>query len=111
MGKLHRRLNEKKDEIRLFTLLPKSRGTGVVHCTLETQSLKAFTSEERTFGRMNYFLLSNWKPASGKSTRCSVVLEELSLGHHKSSLVALSVAECRCGRGFSGEEDPHLSRR
>jgi hypothetical protein len=49
MGKLHRRLNEKKDEIRLLTLLPKSRETGVVHCTLETKSLKAFTSEYRDF--------------------------------------------------------------
>ncbi|RBQ79351.1 hypothetical protein FVER14953_21724 [Fusarium verticillioides] len=45
MSRLYRPLDENSDEIRLLTLLPKSRKTGVPHCTLETYSLEAFTPQ------------------------------------------------------------------
>ncbi|KAF5983611.1 heterokaryon incompatibility het-6 [Fusarium coicis] len=45
MNRLYYPLDENSDEIRLLTLLPKSRKTGVPHCTLETYSLKAFTPQ------------------------------------------------------------------
>ncbi|KAG5802093.1 hypothetical protein H9Q74_013503 [Fusarium xylarioides] len=45
MSRLYQPLDENSDEIRLLTLLPKSRKTGIPHCTLETYSLKAFTPQ------------------------------------------------------------------
>ncbi|KAF5988487.1 heterokaryon incompatibility protein or allele [Fusarium bulbicola] len=48
-SRLYRPLDENSDEIRLLTLLPKSRETGVPHCTLETYSLKAFTPQHLHF--------------------------------------------------------------
>ncbi|KAK6703195.1 hypothetical protein SNK04_013083 [Fusarium graminearum] len=46
---LYEPLNEATDEIRLLTLLPKSRSTGIPHCTLGTYSLRAFTPQHKTF--------------------------------------------------------------
>ncbi|KAF5577137.1 heterokaryon incompatibility het-6 [Fusarium pseudocircinatum] len=45
MSRLYHPLDENSDEIRLLTLLPKSRKTGIPHCTLETYSLKEFTPQ------------------------------------------------------------------
>ncbi|KAG5752176.1 hypothetical protein H9Q70_005185 [Fusarium xylarioides] len=45
MSRLYQPLDENSDEIRLLTLLPKSRKTGIPHCTLETYSLKTFTPQ------------------------------------------------------------------
>ncbi|KAK4445126.1 heterokaryon incompatibility protein [Podospora aff. communis PSN243] len=57
MVSLYQPLDEGKDEFRLLTLLPESRSTGVVHCTLRTCSLGAYTPEYlsflRTFGSSN----------------------------------------------------------
>ncbi|GKU06402.1 heterokaryon incompatibility protein or allele [Fusarium langsethiae] len=49
MSTLYHPLNEADDEIRLLTLLPKSRTTGIPHCTLDTCSLKAFNPQYRNF--------------------------------------------------------------
>lgn len=49
MASSYQPLDEDKDEFRLLTLLPKSRSTDTVHCTLRTCSLKAVTPEYLSF--------------------------------------------------------------
>ena len=42
-------LDESKDEIRLITFLPQSHESDLIHCTLETVSLKSFSPDYRKY--------------------------------------------------------------
>ncbi|KAH8742513.1 heterokaryon incompatibility protein-domain-containing protein [Diaporthe sp. PMI_573] len=49
MEPLYGSLDDTKDEVRLLTLDPESRSLGLIHCTLETHSLTAFTADYQIF--------------------------------------------------------------
>lgn len=80
MDYIYSPLNDADKEIRVLSLLPESRQTGIIHANLETYSLRAFTKEYQDFLSTECTGLSRrkaailWaqeetKPQPGQSTR------------------------------------------